>query len=95
MAMNADRLVAPRIKPLLAMECFRRSIADIVRGFGCAVCASCLTQLTAEEYRADNVDVRVTVVHLALGDDFRFGITCGWCGTSDAHRNPIIRVQSD
>lgn len=88
--MNADNEIAPRVKPQFALDRLSNSIAAIVRRFGSSLCASCLTELTADEHGAENVDVRVAVVHLALGDAFGFVTTCGRCGAPDSRRNPII-----
>ena len=88
--MNADNGIAPRVKPQFAMDRLSNSIAGIVRRFGSSLCASCLTELTADEHGAENVDVRVAVVHLALGDAFGFVASCGRCGAPDSRRNPII-----
>ena len=94
--MNTDRTVAARMKtPQLAMDRLVHSIGVIVRRFGGPLCASCLTELTAPEHGADNVDVRVAVVHLALGDGFGFGGACGQCGASEHRRNPVIQVKAD
>ena len=94
--MSTDRTVGSEVKtPQLAMDRLGHSIAGIVRRFGCPLCASCLTELAACEHGADNVDVRVAVVHLALGDSFGFGSVCGRCGASDHRRNPVMRAKTD
>jgi len=79
------------LKPPLNLDLDRliESIAQIVRRRG-PLCAACLTNLTTEAHCADAVDVRVAVVHLALGDRFTSGETCGLCGESEKPRNPVL-----
>jgi hypothetical protein len=84
----------PRTGSCLVMDRLIRSIAATVRGAAEPLCACCLTELTARDHGADNVDVRVAVVHLALGEAFALGDTCRRCGAPDARRNPILRATS-
>ena len=65
-------------------------IADTVRRRESALCATCLTGLMADQHSADEVDVRVAVVHLALGPGFSSETTCGRCGLPEQRRNPVL-----
>ena len=70
------------------------SIAQTVREEG-PLCADCLTGLTAENHGADNVDVRVAVVELALGEQFTSGGKCRLCDARDEPRNPVLQTTGD
>ena len=54
-------------------------IVDIIRAQSAALCAKCLTGLMANEGSADELDIRVAVVHLSLSPGFASGETCGGC----------------
>ena len=70
------------------------SITAVVEREGSTLCARCLTALVADAHSADSVDVRVAVVHLALGDDFTSAETCDACGVAKQDRNPILRQRA-
>ena len=67
------------------------SIAQTVRDKG-PLCAGCLSELTAAKHGADNVDVRVAVVALALGERFTPGGKCRACDAPEQIRNPVLRT---
>lgn len=67
-------------------------IADMVRQQESALCATCLTGLIADQYSVDELDVRVAVVHLALGPGFTSDTTCGRCGRPEQRRNPVLQA---
>jgi hypothetical protein len=62
------------------------SIAQIVRDKG-PLCAGCITELTAAKHGADNVDVSVAVILLALDEQFRPGSKCRSCDARDETRS--------
>ena len=70
-------------------------ITDLVRRRNGALCARCLTSLAAADHGADNVDIRVAMVHLALGPGFTSGGLCDGCGEPERHRNPVLRLSHD
>ena len=67
------------------------SITQLVRRRNAALCAACLTSLAADAHGADNVDIRVAMVDLALGPGFTSGGSCDGCGQPERHRNPVLR----
>ena len=67
-------------------------IADMVRRQGSALCATCLTGLVANQDSVDELDVRVAVVHLALGPGFTSDTACGRCGLPEQRRNPVLQA---
>ena len=67
------------------------SIAQIVRDKG-PLCARCLTELTAAKHGTDNVDVRVAVVELTLGEQFTSGGKCRTCDAPEQARNPVLQA---
>lgn len=70
-------------------------IIDIVRAQSAALCAKCLTGLTANEGGADELDIRVAVVHLSLSPGFAMSETCGVCGLPAERLNPIVQATTD
>jgi hypothetical protein len=70
-------------------------IEDLLRRQGSALCAECLTDLAAGEHGADDVDMRVAVVHLSLSLGFTSSGTCGKCGLPDQFRNPVLQATSE
>jgi hypothetical protein len=70
-------------------------IEDLLRKQGSALCAECLTDLVAGEHGADDVGMRVAVVHLTLCPGFTSSGTCGKCGRPDQLRNPVLQVTSE
>jgi len=67
-------------------------IADRVRRQESALCATCLTGLIGDQDGVDELDVRVAVVHLALGPGFTSETTCGRCGLPEQRRNPVLQA---
>ena len=70
-------------------------IEDLLRRQGSALCAKCLTGLVAGEYGANDVDMRVAIVHLTLSLGFKSSGTCGKCGLPEQLRNPVLQAASD
>ena len=70
-------------------------IVDTVQTQSAALCAKCLTGLVANEAGADEVDIRVAIVHLSLSAGFASGDTCGRCDLPAERRNPAVQVAID
>ena len=70
-------------------------IVGIVRAQSPALCAKCLTGLVANEAGADELDIRVAVVHLSLSPGFASSETCGGCGRRAERRNPVVQATTD
>jgi hypothetical protein len=70
-------------------------IDDLLRRQGSAFCANCLPVLVAGEHGANEVDIRVAVVHLTLSRGFESGGTCGRCGRPEQLRNPVVQAASE
>ena len=70
-------------------------IEDLLRKQGSALCAKCLTDLVAGEHSADDVGIRVAVVHLTLSPGFTSSDTCGKCGRPEQLRNPVLQATSE
>jgi len=81
--------MAPDLKNL----CER--IAAIVRAQGSPLCAKCVTGLLPHDDRADELDIRVGVVHLSLCPGFIASDTCNKCGRPEERRNPVLRETAD
>jgi len=76
-------------------EALERDIAQTLRAQARALCARCLTELVGGAHGAQNVDVRVVVVHFGLlADEFAFGSACARCGSSEPIGNPVLRLGS-
>jgi hypothetical protein len=67
-------------------------IVDIVRAQRVALCVKCLTGLMANEAGADELDIRVAVVHLSLSPGFASSDTCGGCDLPAERRNPVVQA---
>ena len=78
-------------KASLDMKLLTGGITNVLRGQDHALCGECLTGLLAEDHNAENVDVRVAMVHLALVDELTRSEVCGQCGGRDDLRNPVMR----
>ena len=73
----------------------RERIAEIVRAHCAPLCANCLTGLMADVAGADELDIRVVAVHLALSPGLTAWDTCGKCGLPEERRNPVIKATID
>jgi hypothetical protein len=77
------------------MQRLEKSIGSAIWRAGRPLCARCLTALTRPEHDAENVDVRVVMIHLSLvADTFVIGTACGRCGAHDEARNPVLRQKA-
>jgi hypothetical protein len=70
-------------------------IADLVRAQGSPLCATCLTGALTGNAGAEELDIRVAVVHLTLSPGFTSRDTCGKCGRPEERRNPVVESTTD
>ena len=78
-------------KVSLDMKLLTDGITDLLSGRDHALCGDCLTEILAEDHGAENLDIRVAMIHLALVDQLMRSDVCDQCGGPDDLRNPVMR----
>jgi hypothetical protein len=78
-------------KTILDLKLLTEAITSVLRRQHGALCARCLTDMLGDAHAAENVDIRVAMVHLALGDGLTAGDMCGRCRAPESRRNPVMR----
>lgn len=81
-------------RAILDLKRLSEAITEFLQRQNRPLCAGCLTESLAAEHGAENVDVRVAMVHLALGQGLIESETCGRCSAPDGRRNPVMRFAS-
>lgn len=78
-------------KTILDLKVLTEAITSVLRRQNGPLCAQCLTDVLADAHAAENVDIRVAMVHLALGNGLTAGEICGRCRAPESRRNPVMR----